>query len=198
MRGDERGQAHTLEGVMAALLVVLSLLFAVQISVTGPLASNTAREGVSDQLRGVGESTLAVADERDALRAAALDWNASRPAFRGSNDDGHYTDGRYLDGEEPSELAQLLNDSFADDRTIYNVDIVHWQNGARESSEVIYSGEPTDGAVTVSRSVTLYDDDTVASGETLEELSGELFYADETSTGHVYTVVRVEVTLWRA
>jgi hypothetical protein len=194
---SDRGQAHSLEGVAAALLVVLGLLFAVQVSVTGPLASNTAREAVSDQLDGAGGSALAVADERDALRGAALDWNASRPAFNGSATGGQFA-GTYVDRAPPGEFGDVLRESFSA-RTVYNVDVVYHEGGNRSVRPMVYSGEPTDGAATVSRTVTLYDDDTVASGETLSELGGDGFYvADTAPNEHVYAVVRVEVTLWRA
>jgi|GEM_PF-2483240 len=191
---SDRGQAHSLEGISAALMVLLALLLSVQVSVTGPLASNTAREAVTDQLEGVGESTLAIADERGALRAAALDWNASgQPAFAGSKPRGVF-----IDRAPGNEFGRVLNDSFDENRVVYNVDMVRRNGTERTETPLVYSGEPTAGAVTVSRSVTLYDHDKTSGGERLSDLGKERFYVGNRGRGHVYAVVRVEVTLWRA
>jgi len=191
---SDRGQAHSLEGISAALMVLLALLLSVQVSVTGPLASNTAREAVTDQLEGVGESTLAIADNRGALRTAVLDWNASgRPAFAGSEPRGVF-----IDRAPNNEFGRVLNDSFDENRVVYNVDIVRRNGTERTETPLVYSGEPTAGAVTVSRSVTLYDDDETSGGERLADLGNERFYVGNRGQGHVYAVVRVEVTLWRA
>lgn len=188
---NDRGQAHSLEGISAALLVLLSLLFAVQVSVTGPLASNTAQESIADQLRGAGEGTLAVANERGYLREAALNWSAENNTFGGNGPNG-----AYIDRSDPTDFTRLLDDSFPDPRTTYNALVVYRQDGTRGAKQLVYSGEPPDGAVTVSRMVTLYDDNRLANGDRLDDLSGA-FYANDTSSGNVYAVLRVEVTVWR-
>lgn len=189
---NTRGQAHSLEGLSAALLVLLSLLFAVQVSVTGPLASNTAQESIADQLSGAGEGTLAVADQRGLLRDAALNWSATNRTFGGNGPNG-----AYIDRSAPTAFTRLLDDSFPDPRTTYNVLVVDRQGGNRSAEQLVYAGEPPDGAVTVSRTVTLYDGDRLAGGDRLGSLPAGSFYANDTSRANVYAVLRVEVTVWR-
>ena len=196
--GSDRGQAHTLEGVSAALLVVLSLLFALQIVATGPLAASTAREHVSNQLRGAGEGTIAVADERDDLHAALLYWNETGGKFHGAD-----LDSLYVDRAPPNDFGDLLEETFPGTRTVYNV-VLRYRgaNGTRKSLTMVYSGEPTEGAVTVRRTVTLYDGDRLRAADgsrtgTAIGATGNRFYAGDVAAGPVYNVVVVEVTIWR-
>lgn len=197
-RDSDRGQAHALEGVSAALLVVLSLLFALQIVATGPLAASTAREHVSNQLRGAGEGTIAVADERDDLHAALLYWNDTGGKFHGAD-----LDSLYVDRAPPNAFGDLLEATFPGNRTVYNVVLRYrGENDTRESLTMVYSGEPTEGAVTVRRTVTLYDEDRLRAadgsrtGVTISG-AGDRFYAEDVAPGPVYNVVVVEVTIWR-
>jgi hypothetical protein len=158
---------------------------------------------VSDQLEGTGESALAVADERDALREALVYWNASRDdgsgAFKDSATSGAFR-GTYVDGKDvPAAFFEDVLGESISERTVYNVQLAYWNGTTRRTKTMVYSGRPTVGAVTVSRTVTLYDDDRIPSGESLSELGKDgRFYVGDQADGEVYAVIRVEVTLWRA
>jgi hypothetical protein len=178
--------------------VVLSLLFALQIVATGPLAASTAREHVSNQLRGAGEGTVAIAHERDDLHAALLYWNETGGEFHGAD-----LESLYVDRAPPNDFGDLLEATFPGNRTVYNV-VLRYRgaNHTRKSLTMVYSGEPTEGAVTVRRTVTLYDGDRLRAADgtrTAATLGANenRFYAGDVAPGPVYNVVVVEVTIWR-
>jgi hypothetical protein len=68
---------------------------------------------------------------------------------------------------------------------------------------MIYRGEPSDNAVTASRSVTLYDSDNLYQSSDSSQnplgptISGSNFYAPDAASGGIYNVVEVEVVVWR-
>lgn len=198
MSGDRlRGQAHTLEGVASALLVLLGLVFALQVTVVTPLTASTANQHISNQLEGATTGTLDVADEHGELRRAALSWDEDAGNFHDAGSDGHYgwsaTDNDFL---------SRLDRTFFTARVAYNVDLVYLTpDSGRDERTLVRSGHPADNAVTVDRLVTLYDDDhlrTASGGLASTTLEGSSsFYAPDALNGTVYNVVRLEVTVWQ-
>lgn len=193
---DERGQAHTLEGVIGALLVVLALLVAMQVSVVTPLSSSTANQQVGNQIRESTQGVLSAAGDDGQLRSTLLYWNETSGDFHGVRDIGFYTS-----GGPPTAFGEQLSATFGTDMA-YNVDI-HYRtpSGDRETRTLVNFGTPADNAVAVSRVVTLYDDDTLlaADGSTGTELSAtETYFAEDIEPGRpLYNVVEVEVVVWQ-
>lgn len=192
-----RGQAHTLEGVAGAFLVLLGLVFALQVTVVTPLAASTANQHIGNQLEGATTGVLATADDAEELRPAVLFWNESAGRFHGSGDNGHYEW-----GSTANDFLSRLNATFNRSRIAYNVHVVYLSaDGERDSKVMVRSGHPADNAITVSRTVTLYDDDQfrTANGSlgTNEVGETDTYFAPDVGVGRVYNVVRVEVTVWQ-
>lgn len=209
---DARGQAHTLEGITGALLVLLGLVFALQVTVVTPMATSTANQHVSNQLEGATAGTLAVTEDAGQLRPAVLYWDEANGRFHGSGERGYYGWGATSPG-----LLDRLATAFVDERVAYNVDVVYVSaDGDRDRKTLVRSGAPADDAITVSRSITLYDDDMLWTpdddpdddpNDAFRRPTSELgstslgesntFYAPDVREGHVYNVVQVEVTTWQ-
>lgn len=193
---DDRGQAHTLEGVVGGLLVVLAVLVAMQVSVVTPLSSSTANQQVGNQIRESTQGVLSTAGADGQLRPTLLYWNATSGDFRGAEDIGFYTS-----GGPPTAFGERLNETFGTDMA-YNVDL-HYRtpSGDRETRTLVNSGTPADNAVAVSRVVTLYDDDTLLAdgGPTGTELAAtETYFAPDIAPGRpLYNVVEIEVVVWQ-
>ena len=67
---------------------------------------------------------------------------------------------------------------------------------------MVYRGEPSDNAVSASRTVTIYDDDNLTAPPSNQKTAGKADnFADVVPPASggtsVYNVVRVEVTVWR-
>lgn len=199
MAGNEsRGQAHTLEGIAAAILIVSSVVFALQVTAVTPLTASTASQHIENQQRGAGNGLLATADASGALRESVLYWNDTRAAFYGTEAEGFY-----VEGAPPTRFGEMLEDTFDDAGLAFNVNVHYLTSaGDERSRRMVYLGNPSDHAVTVGRTITLYDDDVLLDEDGTETATTlaetDRFFApnvDESS--HVYNVVRVEVTVWR-
>ena len=80
-----------------------------------------------------------------------------------------------------------------------NVRIYPYTNST-DTTRLVYRGEPSDNAVSASRTVTIYNDDDLTAPGTSATAANSSFTeavpGDSGGSG-VYNVVRVEVTVWR-
>lgn len=193
---DTRGQAHTLEAVSAGLLLLASVLFALQVTAVTPLTGSTSSQHIENQQAEMGEGLLASGAESGSLVPTLLHWNDSVDRFHGADDRGYQT------GGPPTEFGETLNKSFRDRGIAFNVDLYYIRsNGQRERKQLVHFGQPSDHASTAHRLVTLYDDDQLRdtngdpSGTTVS--GGSYFAPDIDPDGPVYNVIELEVIVWR-
>lgn len=193
-----RGQAYTLEAFIAALLLISSLTFALQVTAVTPLSASTANQHIENQQRASAAGALAAADEQEVLDDAILYWNASEKQFHDPDRVDYYTN-----QFSPNDFGTILDRSFAERGLAVNV-LVHVEGESRPQ-QMVYHGEPSDNAASASRTVTLYDDDRLrfengTAGRTLSNVESDStaeFYASDTHSSLIYNVVRVEVVVWR-
>jgi hypothetical protein len=194
--GGDRGQAHTLEGVVAGLLVLGSVAMALQVSVVTPLTSSAASQHVGNQLRGATEGLVTSARARDQLRPTLLAWDGSAGTFHGTQPSGVY-----VHGGPPTTFGERLNTTFGNDAA-FNV-LLHYvdRDGERRTRVLVRSGTPAENAVSVGRTVTLYDDDSLRAADgdrTGTALADAATYpAPDIAPGPTYNVVEVEVVVWQ-
>ena len=210
----DRGQAHTLEGIVAAILLLSSLTFALQVTAVTPLSASTSSQHIENQMQSVADGVLAVSAEDDHLKDAVLFWGDE------DNDDTfsfHEAPGTYyVNGPPANEFGEALSMAYGGRAIAYNV-YVSYQSGAGSwvTQRMVYRGRPSDNAISASRTVTLYDSDCMVGPnnetDTTRCLNDEDtsdgndwvesdFYAPDISTPEsqgLYNVVRVEVVAWR-
>lgn len=196
----ERGQAHTLEAVVAGLLLLSSVIFALQMTAVTPLSASTSSQHIENQQRSVARGVLASAAEQDALKPTVLYWNNSSSEFYG------YTENSRPDyaGKTPNTtFGEMLNRTFNQRGISYNVYLEYRaKNSDRQTNrQFIYNGVPSDNAVVAARTVTLMDqeplyteNETQMHNLTVSDVNG---YPIQDIDGPVYNVVRVEVVVWR-
>ena len=193
----ERGQAYTLEAFIAALLLISSLTFALQVTAVTPLSASTANQHIENQQRSSAAGVLAAADERGALKEAVLYWNHTHT-------NGEFHDptrlGYYTNEYPPNPFGEILDRAFGGRGLAVNV-FVHTE-GDRRPQRMVYHGEPSDNAASASRTVTLYDDDRIrledrSHGPELSDPEASFYTSDAHADNLVYNVVRVEVVVWR-
>lgn len=205
----ERGQAHTLEGFIGAMVVLMAVLFAVQSVVITPTTGGAVDRTVQSQLQTEAQDALVVADSEGNLSEMVRYWNVTddEVAFANATAPG---DGEYTTDEFQSEflLGTILGERFGSQGQNYNVEL-HTQNGSETAAEtLVYQGQPSANAFTASYTVTLYDDQNVTYPEDDEETLGSLSENDnydndelpipreESNDGTVYNVVEVRVIVW--
>lgn len=191
-----RGQAHTLEGVTAGLLLVLALLLSLQASVATPLTASTASQHLGNQLQGEASGLVSTTHADGQLRETLLYWNETEGTFHGTGAIGFYAS-----GGPPTAFGERLNETFEGD-VAYTVDLHYVAGGNLETRTLVRLGTPADNAVTVTRTVTLYDGDRLGAsdgGRTETELgdAATFFAPDAAPDGPLYNVVDVEVVVWQ-
>ncbi|MUV89236.1 hypothetical protein GJ629_04425 [Halapricum sp. CBA1109] len=198
----DRGQAHTLEGIVAALLLLSSLLFALQVTTVTPLSASTSSQHIENQQRAVGAGILASAADNGTLKPTVLYVNSTTGDFHGVDT------GAYPSGGPPTAFGDLLESSLSQQGIAYNIRLVYSQpDGRMGEIALVDQGVASDNAVTVSRPVVLTKNDTLyneaesPTDVTLRETQRDddvSFYTGGMETdSSVFTVVTVEVTIWR-
>lgn len=192
-----RAQAHTLEAFAAAVILIASLLFAMQVTAVTPLSASTSSQHIENQQRTAAEDVLRAAEGAGELEETVLYWNDEAGAFHGlEGEDDDY----YAPGELDTALGERLTGAFSDRRIAYNLRINHHDDGIREQQRIVHSGEPSDHAVSATRLLTLYGDDPLhdEEGPTDAELGeSDGFYVESAGEESFYAVVEVEVVVWR-
>ena len=202
----DRGQAHTLEAITAAMILVSALVFALQVTAVTPLTGSTSSQHIENQQAAVAEGVLATADENGTLVSTLLYWNES--AENGGNW-YNATDDGYVRGPPQTEFGDVLEQTFLERGIAFDLSLYYIETddgddlGERQRVPIVDLGEPSDHASSVTRLVTLSDGDPIRgpgespTGTTL----GDASYIDGLSDAHsnqsLYAVVEVELVVWR-
>lgn len=213
MRG--RGQAHTLEAVVGAMLLVASLTFALQVTAVTPLSSSTSSHHLENQQEATAAGVLAAAAEQGVLKPAVTYGNDTADGRDDARFSFHQPDenGFYTNKPPTNRFGAMLDRAFGASGLAYNVFVVY-QTTSNTTNRVrmVYKGQPSDNAVVARRTITLYEGDVLhepeADGDstdvdvaqpTTTELAGagDDFFAQDVVAGPVFNVVQVEVVVWQ-
>lgn len=192
-----RGQAHTLEAFLAALLLVSSVMFALSATAVTPLSASTSNQHIQNNQRVMATDVLEVSAEDGSLREAVLYWNSSEEAFANASEDGYYTS-----GGPPNEFGRLLDSTFRDERIAFNVYVEYWEGGSFDRVTMVFMGSPSDNAVVASRSIAIYNDSGLSAPGEVQNVSSawadDEFYAPDSSVeGELFNVLEVRIVSWR-
>lgn len=194
-RNRARGQAHTLEAVAAGMLLLASVLFALQVTAVTPLTGSTSSQHIENQQASLAEGLLASEADNGTIVPTLLYWNSSSSGFHNTSA------GVYRSAGPPTTFGAVMNRTLAERNIAFDVNIYYVRsNGEREQQPLVNLGEPSDHASTASRSFTLYDDDRVlaANGTEQGRLDNTSYFApDAAPNSRVYNVVEMEVIVWR-
>lgn len=202
-----RGQTFTLEAFVAAILLLATVAFALHVVA---ISSNTASAGDAETRSQNAELARGVLDTGAAdgtLRETLVYWNEAEEEFYDADvdpDDG----GHYVSRHPPTMFGESLGAMFDDRQVRYNVDLYfRIDSGDRGHQRLVESGTPSDDAVRVVETVTLYNHTTltdetgsqrdVTLGEVADDETSDFYAPDVRADSRVYNVVRVEVTVWR-
>lgn len=199
---DDRGQAITLEAVAAGLVLLSSVVFALQMTAVTPLSASTSSQHIENQLQASTEGLLAATIDDGSLERGLLYYNETSSRFIGASGQR----GEYRGSPPDNRFGRTLNWAFDRRGIAYNVYVTYDAGGADRTRRMYYRGEPSDNAVTARETVTFTDDtplynDTDGDGVaeprplTVSDTGGYLM-GDESASG-LYNVVTVEVVVWR-
>ena len=197
----ERGQAVTLEAIIGGLVLLASVLFALQMTAVTPLSASTSSQHIENQLDATADGVLATAAADGSLERTVLFFNESAGTFIDPSYQGYYA------GEPPdTAFGRTLEQTFDDRGIAYNLYVTYDYGGDDRTRRVIYRGQPSDNAIRSTTALTLTDDtplynhsdaDGIADPRPVNVSSTDGFYMEDQSTSGLYNVVTVEVVVWR-
>jgi hypothetical protein len=202
---SDTAQLYTLEGLAAAVVLLLAVTYALNAFVVSP--TSDVNPGTETNQR-VAEDLLAVAaNDTDAnnsdLKELLLNWNATAGGIGFENStDGVY----YYEGEDPDpdglEFGEDLRNVLTKNGVSYNIDATFRKENRTGEITIVDKGEPTTSALSASRTVVLLDDDNVTKTTSPNDnvnLSTTTTYPipkDPSRSTDVYNQVRVRITVW--
>lgn len=203
-RDDTSGQAYTLQGVVASLLVLGAVAFALQSTAITPLSASTASERVEEQNEQVAADTLEIVASQGGLSRILRYYNSTRGTFVGTPSDDLYF---YPDSPpENTTLGRVAEGTLAESGRAYNIIITQQTDGDGDGvydeisrDRLVYQGQPSDNAAAASYTVTLYDDMVMSdpkNGQTIKQDNGYLIDDASPGTG-LYNVVEVKIVVWK-
>lgn len=196
---DEKGQMHTFEAIVAAIIIIGGMLFVVQATALTPLTSSTASVYIETQLQTMGQDTLsALANSkgnRDSdLKQDILNWDGHTYIWSGYTYRSASNSSNELDMDNSSLASAMLQ--VAVPRGIaHNIEFISLdQNNEMVKKVYIYSGDPSNNAVTISKPVVINESDILEDHiEEFARIAGIENYSDS----NYYNTVNVRLTLWR-
>lgn len=190
-----RGQAYTLEGFAAALLVVGGVVFALQATAVTPLSASTSNQHIENQYRATADDLLAAAAENDTLRPAVTFWDPENNTFHNASEAGYYSN-----GGPPNAFGAALNETFGGSRVAFNVEVRYRSGDRVKDKRMVHMGTPSDNAAAATRTVALYDDTALSAAEgnvSAAATEGDFYASDADSGTELFNVVEVRIVVWR-
>ncbi|WP_406660503.1 hypothetical protein V7O66_11725 [Methanolobus sp. ZRKC3] len=196
LKNDTFAQMHTLEALMAALIMVGIIVFTVQATSLTPLTSSTANAHIEAQLQAMGQDMLNVlsyspyGDDSD-LKKDIINWDGKEYVWDGNQYESIDSQNKTLDN---SSFVDILSFIAIPRGIAHNVDLA-WvnDNGISSSKAYIYNGDPSNNAVIVSKKLVLSNTD-VGDASAFFATTG---IADADDSTDFYNIVNVRLTLWR-
>ena len=203
---DGRGQAHTIEVALAALIVVSAIGAAMQ--VTPPTAVPASSAAVDDDplYRTSAVDLLETGAATGALLETVLYWDPVAGTFASTAADHPSGDATRL----PTAFGRTLERTLVRRGLGFTLSVVyHTENAAGRPTVVrqpiVESGVPHASAVAASRVVTIPKNASLTAPgvedrrlDALDASSGERFYVPPSDDGAVYAAVEVELVVWRS
>lgn len=200
----DRGQTFTLEAFVAAILLLATVAFAMQVVSISSNTASAADMETRNQHAGLAEGVLDEGAANGSLQTTLLYWDETTERFY----DADGTDSYYVSRSPPTTWGDSLRAMFDDRQVRYGVSLYFpTESGGRGVQRLVDSGTPSDNAVRVVATVTLYDDTrlvaanetkrSVTLGDVADDANSDFYAPDAQPNSSVYTVVRVEVVLWQ-
>lgn len=193
----DRAQAHTLEGVLGAILIVSAVTLGLQAVDTGPFTGGVDRQ--PDLLETQAEDVLALGHETGALGEVVRCYGQSKQVIDGD-----------VSPTEQSAFERMLNQTFDRQGDNYELYFSYWNKSGGRTEELVSSNEsalsaaPQPSASAVTLQTTLYDDmpiqiagagaDCETSGPAISRV--DYFIPDVNEESVVYNVVEVRLVVW--
>ncbi len=198
---DEKAQMHTLEGVAAATIMLLVIVYAIDATSMLPLTSSTANVHAETELQAMGQDILGALDDvepgytgNSQLKNDVLNWTGNEYIWNGTQYQALNINGTTNTSDIlKNNLTNIANAMLVPQGIAHNVDVVFIDNSTFYPSicRMIYNGNPSDNAVIIARKIVLYGTDNLNPNNLNCPIN------DIGTSTNLYNIVEVRLTLWR-
>ena len=201
---DERGQAFTLEGLIAAIVLLTAVLFALQAVVITPTTGGSVDRGVQAQVDQQLTDTMLVSAEDGNLSELVRHYSAENESWHNETpgNESVYNSSTFAD-ELDFVIGDVLDEHFVNQSgKSYNVEFIYFDEGGenRTTKDVVrMGGARSDSAVTASYMVVLHEgQDLTAPDSDDVSIDDDHSYPipNVSEDDEFYNIVEVRVTVW--
>ena len=213
---DDRGQAFTLEGLIAAIVLLTAVLFALQAVVITPTTGGSVDRGVQAQVEQQLTDTMLVGAEDGNFselvryystenQTAECPWNQGECWYQETaSNESIYNSSTFAD-ELDFVIGDVLDEHFINQSgKSYNVEFIYFDEDgeSRNTTDVVrMGGARSDSAVTASYMVVLHEEQYLTApdseGTSIVEADDDYSYPiPNVSDEEFYNIVEVRVTVW--
>lgn len=199
---DDKAQLHTLEGVAAATIILLVIIYAIDATSLTPLTSTSSNMHIEKELELMGQDILNTLDYSEPgygskLRDDISNWTGNKYTWNGSayinlNDNNFSLN---------NNLTSIFIQTFHKRGIAHNVELTFIDNGSflPLTRTLIYNGDPSNNAVIVSRKIVLQNRGSKNDDRGKDEvsISTENIIKDIDPSTNFYNIVDVKIVLWR-
>ncbi len=196
---DDKAQLHTLEGVAAATVMLLVIVYALDSTAMTPLTSSTANVHAETELQVLGQDILSALDYAEPgynskLKNDVLNWSGSTYIWTASNYSQLYIGQVNKSNNLDNNLTKILNATFVRQGIAHNVVLTFLVLNADNTTSpspptyLIYNGDPSDNAVIISRKIVLQSSDNINPVNPIKNID---------NSTNLYNIVDVKLILWR-
>jgi hypothetical protein len=197
---DDRGQIFTIEGVIAAFILIFALVVIVMSTSVTPLSSSFTNQHIKLELQNVGNDILSTLDMTpivntgdpstlSLLKQSILQW--ARTDSYGMYSWNNTAMISALDNKTMmtrSHLSDALNFALINKGTAYNVEVRYPDTSLTlHTNKMIWNGDPSENSITVSRYVVLHDSDVYNDNSVIPDIS---------PSTDLHSTIEVRLTLW--
>lgn len=198
-----RGQAFTVEAILASLVIIGTLVIISQTAAVAPLQSEAQSQTAQEETTTLSSDLLETSAELETLHEAILQWDPNQRTFDGAKEGRDH----YQTPPTDVRFGEAITEVFTSRGYLVNIDLVWTTPHGTETQRYLHMGTPDENAVTMSHTVTLMTDDTVSytregtsRSTTLQDVTeseSAEFFAQPSSRGRsTYQSVNVRMTVW--
>jgi len=197
MWGD-RGQIQTIEGLTAAIIIVIVLVTVVQTSSVTPLSSSFTNQHIKLELKNVGNDILSSLDETriynssdpsvpSLLKQSIVIWvNYDNCTQFSWNNTTYVSTHQNNITAKDTGLYSALKFALIKKGTAFNVELRYPnEDGYMQTTKMVWNGDPSENSVMVSRYIVLRDDD-ISNNRIIPDIS----------TTDLHNTIEVRLTMW--
>lgn len=189
MKRNESAQLYTMEAIVSSMLMVVVVIFILKATPLTSTTSSASHQQIETQLEVLGHDMLTLLDytpegeQYSMLKEAVISWNGFE--YRGQSPVRPYNG-------STNQTAAVLRDTLGSKGIAYDLEINYITPSGTGTRPIIWNGKPSENAVTVSRKITVFDEDMAANPDLIDIIPD----IDSGATRY-YNNIDVRLTLWR-